>query len=163
MKYSVHTQRFEYTCLNCCFLYSPYGSTHQSHILAHQSLVHVEPQHPLHLAASESNTITVLDSGHHQQHNHHHHVEMKKLSYPHHNDHNNNGNIYQNLTPMQSSSVKSESHSPPEEEGSLSKQHILTPVSCKSRESNPATAAAEHHQLSGGEIGNDPPRCWTKI
>lgn len=83
---------------------------------------------------------------------------MKKL-YPQHHDHNNNGHtIYQNLTPLHSNHIKSETHSPLEEANKA-----MAPGECKSSD---VTSNVSHltgnHELNV-DMSSERPRCWTKI
>lgn len=136
-------------------LSSPYGSsTHQPHHLTHHhhmsSAVQVDAQLPLQLSSSptDESTITVLDGPGHG--------ELKKI-YSQHHDHNNNGHIYQNLTPIHSNHVKSETHSPID-----GTNKIMSPVDCKNSDS--AVPHLPSNELNvNGDMSSERPRCWTKI
>lgn len=108
--------------------------------------VHLDSQQSLQLSPTGENSITVLEGGH---------GEVKKI-YPQHHDHNNNGNIYQNLAPIHSNHVKSESHSPVD-----GTNKIIEPSDFKgsSSESHLASSSDLDAHISSSER----PRCWTKI
>lgn len=112
--------------------------------------MHGESQIPLQMSSTspvEESSIAVLESG----------GEMKKIYSQHHDLNNNGGNIYQNLTPIHSSHVKSESHSPID-----GASKILTDVDCKTSESAGSQMSSNELNLENN-MSNERPRCWTKI